>query len=59
MKPKMTIKTCPYCSGNQMNCDYCDDSGLMDLSEIARAEDNDKRNAEYAEEQWYTDHRNR
>ena len=34
------IKPCPYCGGDsgRYDCDYCDQSGLMDLNEIARAE---------------------
>lgn len=32
------IKECPFCNGNRIGCDYCDESGLMDLNEIARAE---------------------
>lgn len=31
------IKVCPFCRGNRIGCDYCDESGLMDLNEIARA----------------------
>lgn len=31
------IKRCPYCHGNRIGCDYCLESGLMDLNEIARA----------------------
>lgn len=32
------IKECPYCKGDRLGCDYCDESGLMDLNEIDRAE---------------------
>ena len=32
--PKSKIVECPYCNGNRINCDYCDDSGLMHESEI-------------------------
>ena len=32
------IKECPYCRGNRIDCEYCDESGLMDLNEIDRVE---------------------
>lgn len=40
------IKECPYCRGNRVGCDYCDESGLMDLNEIARAEQTQQDNEE-------------
>ena len=32
------IVECPYCNGNRIGCDYCDESGLMTLDEIDRIE---------------------
>lgn len=32
--PNSKIVECPYCGGNRIDCDYCDDSGLMYESEI-------------------------
>lgn len=46
------IKTCPYCGGggNRIGCDYCDESGLMDLNEIALAKKFDEINSSYDED---------
>lgn len=35
-------KKYPYCNGNDFECDYCDGSGILNLSEIYRFKDNDK-----------------
>ncbi len=36
------IIECPYCRGNRIGCDYCGESGLMDLYEIYISEQMDK-----------------
>ena len=44
------IKQCPYCNNNRIGCEYCDESGLMDLNEIARVEQAIERSLEEDDE---------